>query len=76
MTKETVSFCRSYRVFDLILILSIVLPSFFVVVSQESLPEGAEVFLSNIRVDDTGSDFSNQMGPSIALSTNGTIYVA
>ncbi len=76
MSKKTVSFCRSYRVFDLILILSIVLPSFFAVISQESLPVGAEVFWSNVRVDDTGTDPSGQGRPSIALSKSGIIYVA
>ncbi len=56
--------------------MTIISPSFLVVVSQESVPMGAEVFSSNIRVDDTGSNVSNQMRPSIALSTHGKIYVA
>ena len=76
MKKRVASFCRSYRVFDMILIMSIVLPSFFVVVSEESWQVGAESFWQNIRVDNTGTDSSGQARPSIALSESGTIYVA
>jgi hypothetical protein len=76
MMAEVSSSNRSRCVCKSILVLSIVLLSLSVVVSKEYLPAITEVFGSNIRVDDTGANLSSQMRPSIAISPNGTIYVA
>ncbi len=76
ISKELASSNRRYSKFTLAVIAVVILSAFAAVVSEEIPTASAEIFGSNVRVDDTGTNTSGQGGPRIALSESGTIYVA
>ncbi len=67
---------QRHRICGLILILTTILSAFSIIILKEVPTAGAEILGSNIRVDDTGMDSSDQNVPSIVTSSDGTIYVA
>lgn len=59
-----------------IFVLALMLSALCIVIVDDSPNASAEVFMSNVRVDDTGLNNSGQAGPSVAISRDGTIHVA
>ncbi len=64
-----------YFKFTSVLFAVVILSAFATIVSRQIPTANAEIFGTNVRVDDTGVDPSNQHSPVIAVSFDGTIYV-